>query len=145
MNDGAAVMILVSEEKIKQLGLKPLARILSYADAEQAPEWFTTSPAIAVPRAVQKAGLKMGDIDFWELNEAFAVVGIENSKRMDLDPSRVNIHGGAVSLGHPLGCSGARILVTLLYILKQQKAKYGAAGICNGGGGASAMVIENIL
>jgi acetyl-CoA C-acetyltransferase len=145
MNDGAAAMILVSEEKLKQLGLKPLARILSYADAEQAPEWFTTSPAIAVPRAVQKAGLKMGDIDYWELNEAFAVVGIENSKRMDLDPSKVNIHGGAVSLGHPLGCSGARILVTLLYILKQQKAKYGAAGICNGGGGASAMVIENIL
>jgi acetyl-CoA C-acetyltransferase len=145
MNDGAAAMILVSEEKLKQLGLKPLARILSYADAEQAPEWFTTSPAIAVPRAVQKAGLKMGDIDYWELNEAFAVVGIENSKRMDLDPSKVNIHGGAVSLGHPLGCSGARILVTLLYILKQQKAKYGAAGICNGGGGASAMVIENVL
>jgi acetyl-CoA C-acetyltransferase len=145
MNDGAAAMILVSEEKLNQLGLKPLARILSYADAEQAPEWFTTSPAIAVPRAVQKAGLKMGDIDFWELNEAFAVVGIENSKRMNLDPSKVNIHGGAVSLGHPLGCSGARILVTLLYILKQQKAKYGAAGICNGGGGASAMVIENIL
>jgi acetyl-CoA C-acetyltransferase len=145
MNDGAAAMILVSEEKLKQIGLKPMARILSYADAEQAPEWFTTSPAIAVPRAVQKAGLKMWDIDYWELNEAFAVVGIENSKRMDLDPSKVNIHGGAVSLGHPLGCSGARILVTLLYILKQQKAKYGAAGICNGGGGASAMVIENIL
>ncbi len=145
MNDGAAAMILVSEEKLNQLGLKPLARILSYADAEQAPEWFTTSPAIAVPRAVQKAGLKMGDIDYWELNEAFAVVGIENSKRMNLNPSKVNIHGGAVSLGHPLGCSGARILVTLLYILKQQKAKYGAAGICNGGGGASAMVIENIL
>ncbi|HXB29331.1 MAG TPA: thiolase family protein [Puia sp.] len=145
MNDGAAAMILVSEEKLNQLGLKPLAKILSYADAEQAPEWFTTSPAIAVPRAVQKAGLKMGDIDYWELNEAFAVVGIENSKRMNLDPSKVNIHGGAVSLGHPLGCSGARILVTLLYILKQQKAKYGAAGICNGGGGASAMVIENIL
>ncbi len=145
MNDGAAAMILVSEEKLNELGLKPLARILSYADAEQAPEWFTTSPAIAVPRAVQKAGLKMGDIDYWELNEAFAVVGIENSKRMHLEPSKVNIHGGAVSLGHPLGCSGARILVTLLYILKQQKAKYGAAGICNGGGGASAMVIENIL
>jgi len=145
MNDGAAAMILVSEEKLNQLGLKPLAKILSYADAEQAPEWFTTSPAIAVPRAVQKAGLKMSDIDYWELNEAFAVVGIENSKRMNLDPSKVNIHGGAVSLGHPLGCSGARILVTLLYILKQQKAKYGAAGICNGGGGASAMVIENIL
>jgi acetyl-CoA C-acetyltransferase len=138
-------MVLVSEEKLKELKLTPLARILSYADAEQAPEWFTTSPAIAVPRAVGKAGLKMQDIDFWELNEAFAVVGIENSKRMQLDPAKVNLHGGAVSLGHPLGCSGARILVTLLYILKQQKAKYGAAGICNGGGGASALVIENLL
>ena len=125
--------------------MQPLARILSYADAEQAPEWFTTSPSIAVPRAVQKAGLKMEDIDYWELNEAFSVVGIENSKRMDLDPAKVNLHGGAVSLGHPLGCSGARIIVTLLYILKQQKARYGAAGICNGGGGASAMVIENLL
>ena len=145
MNDGAAAMVLVSEEKLKQFGLNPLARILSYADAEQAPEWFTTSPAIAVPRAVSKAGLQMEDIDYWELNEAFAVVGIENSRRMKLDPARVNLHGGAVSLGHPLGCSGARILVTLLHILKQQKARYGAAGICNGGGGASAMVIENLL
>jgi acetyl-CoA C-acetyltransferase len=145
MNDGAAAVILVSEEKLKQLGLKPLARILSYADAEQAPEWFTTSPSIAVPRAVQKAGLKMEDIDYWELNEAFAVVGIENTKRMQLDPAKVNLHGGAVSLGHPLGCSGARILVTLLNVLKQQKARFGAAGICNGGGGASAMVIENLL
>lgn len=145
MNDGAAVMILVSEEKLKQLAITPLARIVSYADAEQAPEWFTTSPAIALPRAVQKAGLKMQDIDYWELNEAFAVVGIENSRRMQLDPAKVNLHGGAVSLGHPLGCSGARILVTLLYILKQQKSRYGAAGICNGGGGASAMVIENLL
>ncbi|HCL83846.1 MAG TPA: acetyl-CoA C-acetyltransferase [Chitinophagaceae bacterium] len=145
MNDGAAAMILVSEEKLKQLGLVPLARILSYADAEQAPEWFTTSPAIAVPKAVSKAGLKMEDIAYWELNEAFAVVGIENSKRMELDPARVNLHGGAVSLGHPLGCSGARILVTLIHILKQQKARYGAAGICNGGGGASALVIENLL
>jgi acetyl-CoA C-acetyltransferase len=144
MNDGAAVMILVSEEKLKQLGLKPLARILSYADAEQSPEWFTTSPAIAVPRAVQKAGLKMEDISYWELNEAFSVVGIENCKRMQLDPSTVNIHGGAVALGHPLGCSGARILVTLLYILREHKARFGAAGICNGGGGASAMVIENL-
>jgi acetyl-CoA C-acetyltransferase len=144
MNDGAAVMILVSEEKLKQLGLKPLARIVSYADAEQSPEWFTTSPSIAVPRAVQKAGLKMEDISYWELNEAFSVVGIENSKRMQLDPSKVNIHGGAVALGHPLGCSGARILVTLLYILRMQKARFGAAGICNGGGGASAMVIENL-
>jgi acetyl-CoA C-acetyltransferase len=145
MNDGAAALVLVSEEKLKQLGLRPLARILSYADAEQAPEWFTTSPAIAVPRAVQKAGLRMEDIGYWELNEAFAVVGIENSRRMELDPARVNLHGGAVSIGHPLGCSGARILVTLLHILKQEKARYGAAGICNGGGGASAMVIENIL
>jgi acetyl-CoA C-acetyltransferase len=144
MNDGAAAMILVSEEKLKQLGLNPLARILSYADAEQSPEWFTTSPAIAVPRAVHKSGLKMEDISYWELNEAFSVVGIENSRRMQLDPSTVNIHGGAVALGHPLGCSGARILVTLLYILREQKARYGAAGICNGGGGASAMVIENL-
>jgi len=144
MNDGAASMILVSENKLKELGLKPLARILSYADAEQAPEWFTTSPSIAVPRAVKKAGLKTEDISYWELNEAFAVVGIENSRRMELDPSKVNIHGGAVSLGHPLGCSGARIMVTLLHILLQEKARYGAAGICNGGGGASAMVIENL-
>jgi acetyl-CoA C-acetyltransferase len=144
MNDGAAALVLVSEEKLKQLGLNPLARILSYADAEQAPEWFTTSPALAVPKAVQKAGLRMGDIGFWELNEAFAVVGIENSRRMELDPARVNLHGGAVSIGHPLGCSGARILVTLLHILKQEKTRYGAAGICNGGGGASAMVIENL-
>jgi acetyl-CoA C-acetyltransferase len=145
MNDGAAAVVLVNEEKLKQFGLKPMARILSYADAEQAPEWFTTSPAIAVPRAVFKAGLKIEEIDYWEINEAFSVVGIENSKRLNLDPARVNLHGGAVSLGHPLGCSGARILVTLLYILKQQKARYGAAGICNGGGGASAMVIENLL
>ena len=144
MNDGAAALILVSEEKLKELNLKPLARILSFADAEQAPEWFTTSPSIAVPLAVQKAGLKMEDIAYWELNEAFSVVGIENSKRLKLDPAKVNLHGGAVSIGHPLGCSGARIMVTLLYILKQQKARYGAAGICNGGGGASAMVIENL-
>jgi acetyl-CoA C-acetyltransferase len=144
MNDGAAAMILVSEEKLKQLGLKPLARIVSYADAEQSPEWFTTSPAIAVPRAVQKAGLKMDEISYWELNEAFSVVGIENSRRLQLDPSKVNIHGGAVALGHPLGCSGARIMVTLLYILRKQKVRFGAAGICNGGGGASAMVIENL-
>jgi acetyl-CoA C-acetyltransferase len=145
MNDGAAAMMLVSEEKLKSLGMKPLAKILSYADAEQAPEWFTTSPSIAVPRAVEKAGLQMTDIQYWELNEAFSVVGIENIKRMNLDPSKVNLHGGAVSLGHPLGCSGARILVTLLNILKQENARYGAAGICNGGGGASAMVIENLL
>ncbi len=142
INDGAAALVLMSAEKAKALGLKPIARVLSYADAEQAPEWFTTSPAIAVPRAVEKAGLKMGDIAFFELNEAFAVVGLANMKLMDLDPARVNVHGGAVSLGHPLGCSGARILVTLIHVLRQNKARYGAAGICNGGGGASAMVIE---
>ncbi len=144
MNDGAAALILVSKEKLEELGLKPIAKIVSYADAEQAPAWFTTTPALAVPKAVEKAGLKMEDISYWELNEAFSVVGIENSRRMSLDPSRVNVHGGAVSLGHPLGCSGARILVTLIHILKDKKARYGAAGICNGGGGASAMVIENL-
>jgi acetyl-CoA C-acetyltransferase len=145
MNDGAAALVLMSKEKADALGLKPIAKIKSYADAEQAPEWFTTTPSLAVPKAVAKAGLKMSDIDYWELNEAFAVVGIENSKRMKLDPARVNVHGGAVSIGHPLGASGARIIVTLINVLKANKAKYGAAGICNGGGGASAMVIENIL
>ncbi|MFM6926144.1 MAG: thiolase family protein, partial [Ferruginibacter sp.] len=144
MNDGAAALVLMSKEKADELGLKPIGKIVSYADAEQAPEWFTTTPAIAVPKAVAKAGLTMDDIDYWELNEAFAVVGIENSRRMKLDPAKVNVNGGAVSLGHPLGCSGARIIVTLLHVLKQNNAKYGAAGICNGGGGASAMVIENI-
>jgi len=144
MNDGAAALVLMSKEKADELGLKPIAKIRSYADAEQAPEWFTTTPSLAVPKAVAKAGLKMEDIAYWELNEAFAVVGIENSKRMNLDPAKVNVHGGAVSLGHPLGCSGARIIVTLINVLKANKAKYGAAGICNGGGGASAMVIENI-
>ncbi len=144
MNDGAAALVLMSAEKAKELGLQPIAKIRSYADAEQAPEWFTTTPSLAVPKAVQKAGLKMEDISYWELNEAFAVVGIENSRRMKLDPARVNVNGGAVSIGHPLGCSGARIIVTLINVLKQNKARYGAAGICNGGGGASAMVIENI-
>lgn len=144
MNDGAAALVLMSADKAKELGLTPIAKIRSYADAEQAPEWFTTTPSIAVPKAVAKAGLKMEDISYWELNEAFAVVGIENSKRMKLDTAKVNVHGGAVSLGHPLGCSGARIIVTLINVLKQNNAKYGAAGICNGGGGASAMVIENI-
>ena len=143
MNDGAAALVLISKEKADALGLKPIAKILAYADAEQAPEWFTTTPSLAVPKAVKKAGLKMEDISFWELNEAFAVVGIENSRRMKLDPSTVNVNGGAVSLGHPLGASGARIIVTLINVLKQNNAKYGAAGICNGGGGASAMVIEN--
>lgn len=144
MNDGAAALVLMSKEKAAELGLKPIARILSYADAEQAPEWFTTTPSLAVPKAVAKAGLQMSDISYWELNEAFAVVGIENSKRMKLDPARVNAHGGAVSIGHPLGASGARIIVTLINVLKANNARYGAAGICNGGGGASAMVIEYI-
>jgi len=144
MNDGAAALLLMSAEKANELGLKPIGRIKGYADAEQAPEWFTTTPSLAVPKAVQKAGLAMTDIEYWELNEAFAVVGIENTRRMQLDPAKVNVNGGAVSLGHPLGCSGARIIVTLLHILKANNARYGAAGICNGGGGASAMVIENI-
>ncbi|CAN5764794.1 acetyl-CoA C-acyltransferase [soil metagenome] len=144
LNDGAAAVLLMSKEKANQLGLTPIARILSFADAEQAPEWFTTTPSLAVPKAVAKAGLNMEDIDFWELNEAFAVVGIENSRRMQLDPAKVNVNGGAVSIGHPLGCSGARIIVTLINVLKQNNGRYGAAGICNGGGGASAMVIENL-
>lgn len=144
MNDGAAALVLMSREKADALGLKPIAVIRSWADSEQAPEWFTTTPSLATPKAVAKAGLKMEDINYWELNEAFAVVGIENTRRMKLDPAKVNVHGGAVSLGHPLGCSGARIIVTLINVLKANKAKYGAAGICNGGGGASAMVIESI-
>jgi len=142
MNDGAAALVLMSREKAEALGLRPIAKILSFADAEQAPEWFTTTPSLAVPKAVEKAGLQMNDVEFWELNEAFSVVGIENTRRMKLDPARVNAHGGAVSLGHPLGCSGARIIVTLINVLKTNGARYGAAGICNGGGGASAMVVE---
>jgi acetyl-CoA C-acetyltransferase len=144
MNDGAAALVLVSGEKVKELGLTPIAKIVSYADAEQAPEWFTTTPSIALPIAVKKAGLEFSDIDYWELNEAFAVVGIENTKRLKLDPSKVNVFGGAVSLGHPLGCSGARIIVTLINVLNTNKAKRGGAGICNGGGGASAMIIEAV-
>ncbi len=143
MNDGAAAVVLMSKEKADKLGLKPIAKIKSYADAEQAPEWFTTTPSIAVPKAVAKGGLQMSDINYFELNEAFSVVGIANMQKMKLDPSKVNVNGGAVSLGHPLGCSGARIVVTLINVLKQNKAKYGAAGICNGGGGASAIIIEN--
>lgn len=142
MNDGAAALVLMSKEKMEALGLKPLAKIIGYADAEQAPEWFTTSPALAVPKAVAKAGLKMEDISYFELNEAFSTVGIVNMQKMGLKPEQVNVNGGAVSLGHPLGCSGARILTTLVNVLQQKGAKYGAAGICNGGGGASAVVIE---
>ncbi len=144
MNDGAAAVLLMSKEKADELGIKPLAIVRGYADAEQEPEWFTTTPSIAVPKAVKKAGLEMSDIDFVELNEAFSVVGIVNTRKMNLDPAKVNVNGGAVSIGHPLGCSGARIVVSLLHILKQNSGKYGAAGICNGGGGASAMVIEAV-
>ncbi|HEY8386968.1 MAG TPA: acetyl-CoA C-acyltransferase [Parasegetibacter sp.] len=142
MNDGAAAVVLMSKEKADELGIKPIAKIRGYADAEQSPEWFTTSPSVALPKALAKAGLDKKDIDCWELNEAFAVVGIENTRRLGIDPARVNMHGGAVSLGHPLGCSGARIIVTLINVLRANGFKYGAAGICNGGGGASAMVIE---
>ena len=144
MNDGAAAVVLMSASKANELGITPLAIIRSYADAEQAPEWFTTTPSVAVPKAVAKAGLQLNDIEYFELNEAFSVVGIANMQKMGLDPTRVNVNGGAVSLGHPLGCSGARIIVTLIHVLKQQGAKLGAAGICNGGGGASAMVIESL-
>lgn len=144
MNDGAAALVLMSAQKANELGLTPLAIIRGYADAEQAPEWFTTSPSLALPKAIAKAGLQAADISFWELNEAFSVVGIENTRRLSLDPATVNVHGGAVSLGHPLGCSGARIIVTLLHVLRSRGARYGAAGICNGGGGASAMVIESL-
>lgn len=142
MNDGAAALVLMSKEKMESLSLKPLAKVVSYADAEQAPEWFTTTPSLALPRAVAKAGLKMTDLEFVELNEAFSVVGIVNMQKMGLDAAKVNVNGGAVSLGHPLGCSGARIIVSLIHVLKQNNAKVGGAGICNGGGGASAMVIE---
>lgn len=143
INDGAAAVVLMSKEKADALGIKPLAKILAYADAEQAPEWFTTTPSLAVPKAIEKAGLKINDVDFFELNEAFSVVGIVNTQKMNLDSTKVNVNGGAVSLGHPLGCSGARIIVTLINVLKQNSGKLGAAGICYGGGGASALVIEN--
>lgn len=144
MNDGAAALILMSREKAASLGLKPLAVIRGYADAEQAPEWFTTSPSKAVPKAVAKAGLNMEDVQYFELNEAFSVVGLANCQLMNLKPEQVNVNGGAVALGHPLGASGARIVVTLLNVLEQNNAKIGAAGICNGGGGASALVIERL-
>jgi acetyl-CoA C-acetyltransferase len=144
LNDGASALILMSEEKVKELGITPLAKIIGFADAEQAPEWFTTAPALALPKAANQAGINMSDIEYVELNEAFSVVGLANIKLLSLDSEKVNVNGGAVSLGHPLGSSGSRIIVTLLNVLKQNNAKYGAAGICNGGGGASAMIIENI-
>lgn len=142
INDGAAALILMSEEKANELGLKPLAYIKSYADAAQEPKWFTTTPSVALPKALEKVGLSVKEVDFFEFNEAFSVVGLANSKILGLDASKVNVNGGAVSLGHPLGCSGARIIVTLINVLAQNNAKIGAAAICNGGGGASAIVIE---
>ncbi|NIF05011.1 acetyl-CoA C-acyltransferase [Chryseobacterium sp. Tr-659] len=144
LNDGASALILVSKEKMEELGLKPLAKIVSYADAAQEPENFTTAPAKALPIALKKAGLEISDIDFFEFNEAFSVVGLANNKILGLDAAKVNVNGGAVALGHPLGSSGSRIIVTLINVLKQNNAKYGAAAICNGGGGASAIVIENL-
>ena len=144
LNDGASAIILMSAEKAAELNLSPLAKITSYADAAHEPEWFTTAPAKAVPLAIAKAGIDIKDIDYWELNEAFSVVGLANMKILGLDAAKVNVNGGAVSLGHPLGNSGSRIIVTLLNVLKQNGGKYGAAAICNGGGGASAIVIENI-
>ena len=144
LNDGASALILMSKEKADELNIKPIAKIVSYADAAQEPKWFTTAPAKAVPKALAKANLNTEDIDFWELNQAFSVVGLVNTKLLGLNPSKVDVNGGAVALGHPLGSSGSRIIVTLINVLKQNHGKYGAAGICNGGGGASAMVIENM-
>jgi acetyl-CoA C-acetyltransferase len=144
LNDGASALILMSKEKAEELGLTPIAKIVGYGDAAHDPEWFTTAPAEAVPVALKKAGLSTSDIDFWELNQAFSVVGIVNTQKLGLDPAKVDVNGGAVALGHPLGNSGSRIIVTLINVLKQNNGKYGAAGICNGGGGASAMVIENV-
>lgn len=144
INDGASALILMSKDKMEELGLKPLAKIISYADAAHEPEWFTTAPAKALPIALKKAGLEVSDIDYFEFNEAFSVVGLANNKILGLDASKVNVNGGAVSLGHPLGSSGSRIIVTLINILKQNNGRYGAAAICNGGGGASAIVIENV-
>ncbi|RAJ28351.1 acetyl-CoA C-acyltransferase [Pedobacter cryoconitis] len=144
LNDGAAALVLMSADKAKELGLKPLARILSYADAQQAPEWFTTAPSKAIPLALQRAGKSIADVDFFEINEAFSVVSLANNQEMGLAESQVNVNGGAVAMGHPLGASGARIVVTLLSVLNQNNGKIGVAGICNGGGGASALVIENL-
>ncbi|MCX6195353.1 MAG: acetyl-CoA C-acyltransferase [Flavobacteriia bacterium] len=144
LNDGASALILASKEAVDKYGLKPIAKIVSYADAAQAPEWFTTAPSLAIPKALEKANLKISDVDFWELNQAFSVVGIANTNILGLDPSKVDVNGGAVALGHPLGNSGSRIVVTLINVLKQNAGKLGGAGICNGGGGASAIIIENI-
>jgi acetyl-CoA C-acetyltransferase len=144
LNDGASALILASEEAVAKYGLKPLAKIVSYADAAHEPEWFTTAPSLAVPKALEKANLSIANIDYWELNQAFSVVGLANMKILGLDPAKVDVNGGAVALGHPLGNSGSRVIVTLLHVLKQNNAKLGAAAICNGGGGASAMIIESL-
>ncbi len=144
LNDGAAALILASEESVKKCNLKPLARIVAYADAAQAPEWFTTAPALAIPKALKLAGLKLSDMDYFEINEAYASVILSIQQILDLDPSKINVYGGAVAMGHPIGASGARILTTLTSVLRQEKGKYGIAAICNGGGGASAMIIENL-
>jgi acetyl-CoA C-acetyltransferase len=144
LNDGAAALVLMSKEKAEELGIKPMAKVMAYADAQQAPEWFTTAPSKAIPLALHLAGLSADQIDFFEINEAFSVVAIANNQLLKINPAKVNVNGGAVALGHPLGASGARIIVTLISVLEQNNGKYGAAGICNGGGGASAMVIENL-
>ncbi|PTQ93643.1 acetyl-CoA C-acetyltransferase [Mucilaginibacter yixingensis] len=144
LNDGATALVLMSKDKADELGITPLARVIAYADAQQAPEWFTTAPSKALPLALHRANLSSDEIDYFEINEAFSVVSIANNQILKLNPAKVNVNGGAVSLGHPLGASGARIVVTLLHVLQQNKGKYGAAGICNGGGGASAIVIENM-
>nr|WKN34348.1 acetyl-CoA C-acyltransferase [Tunicatimonas sp. TK19036] len=144
INDGAAALVLASAQKVKELGLKPIAKIIGFADAAQDPLWFTTSPALAIPKALRNAGIDRKDVDYYEINEAFSVVAIANNQKLELNPKQVNIFGGAVALGHPLGCSGARIITTLCNVLQQKDAKIGVAGICNGGGGASAMVIERV-
>ena len=144
INDGAGAVVLMSREKADALGLKPLAIIRGYADAAHEPKWFTTAPAKALPKALEKAGIAISDVDFFEFNEAFSVVGLANMKILGLNDSNVNVNGGAVSLGHPLGCSGVRIIITLINVLEQNNAKIGAAAICNGGGGASAIVIERV-
>ena len=144
LNDGASALILASKEAVEKHGLKPIAKIISYADAAQAPEWFTTAPSLAIPKALAKVGMTTDNVDYWELNQAFAVVGLANTKILGLNPSKVDVNGGAVALGHPLGNSGSRVIVTLINVLKQNNGKIGGAAICNGGGGASAMIIENI-
>jgi len=144
LSDGAAALVLMSEEKVQELGVKPLAEVIAYADAEQEPDWFTTTPALATEKVLRKAGLSITDIDYFEFNEAFSVVALANAKILNLPLDKVNVYGGAVSLGHPLGCSGARIVVTLSSVLQQERGTYGLAAICNGGGGASAIIIKNV-